>query len=280
MPYPLEKLQYGLRRRLRELATRSEAYALQVAAPNYIGFQPIQKVQTVFDTTFYIDRENNLEIIISPEYPTPTDSHEIPLWIVNHEIEIVNFTPKYQLNTILDGFWLLPMKLYIYHCVLDMKFIQRLLNAIHNRIDNLWLLPCSFTSIKTAKMLCNAPALRAIKEFVIKEPTFPSATWWIKAFVEAGCTSLKSFDVINAPFSVFDIDRNIFLKFIKAQRNGFRLTFNMSAEEGLHMPAEDRIKELFDEYFESRDFGKDLRKKKVVSLYFKNLSWCYVLRAD
>uniref|UniRef100_A0A7E4UQM2 Phage protein n=1 Tax=Panagrellus redivivus TaxID=6233 RepID=A0A7E4UQM2_PANRE len=47
MPYPLEKLQYGLRRRLRELATPAEAYSFQIAAPNYNGFQPIQKVQFV-----------------------------------------------------------------------------------------------------------------------------------------------------------------------------------------------------------------------------------------
>uniref|UniRef100_A0A7E4UQD4 DUF4224 domain-containing protein n=1 Tax=Panagrellus redivivus TaxID=6233 RepID=A0A7E4UQD4_PANRE len=47
MPYPLEKLQYGLRRRLRELATPAEAHALQIAAHDYSGLQPIQKIRVV-----------------------------------------------------------------------------------------------------------------------------------------------------------------------------------------------------------------------------------------
>uniref|UniRef100_A0A7E4W7W3 SHSP domain-containing protein n=1 Tax=Panagrellus redivivus TaxID=6233 RepID=A0A7E4W7W3_PANRE len=60
MPFPLEKLQYGLRRRLRELAYPTEASALQLAAPNYSGLQPIQKVKLTDEVEFYIDKESNL----------------------------------------------------------------------------------------------------------------------------------------------------------------------------------------------------------------------------
>uniref|UniRef100_A0A7E4VY41 Uncharacterized protein n=1 Tax=Panagrellus redivivus TaxID=6233 RepID=A0A7E4VY41_PANRE len=213
MPYPLEKLQYGLRRRLRELATQSETYALQIAAPNYSGFQPVQKVRSLTRAVFVKNEENNLEKILYPVQPQ--NSHEMQLYIVSNKLTFENFTPDFKLSTILDNFWFAPKNVQFYDCRLDEIFIQSFVNVVKNAIQQISFWPSSFTSKNGAKMLSNSPAFSALESFTVMEPMLPSVDWWIKVFVEKKCFSLKEFNVHNAPLSVFDIDKEVLLKFIK-----------------------------------------------------------------
>uniref|UniRef100_A0A7E4VT65 Uncharacterized protein n=1 Tax=Panagrellus redivivus TaxID=6233 RepID=A0A7E4VT65_PANRE len=79
-----------------------------------------------------------------------------------------------------------------------------------------------------------------------------SSIWWIKAFVDAKCSSLKEFTVYNAPLSIFKIDKKVLVKFMKAQRENFTLRFLMSDDIEWHSTTEQRLKNLFDERFERR----------------------------
>uniref|UniRef100_A0A7E4W5W6 F-box domain-containing protein n=1 Tax=Panagrellus redivivus TaxID=6233 RepID=A0A7E4W5W6_PANRE len=278
MPYPLEKLRYGLRRRLRELATPTEAYDLQIAAPNYYGFQPIQKTLSVRHVWFEIDDENRLQKHVD----TPETLSETPLYIVSIQVSFTNFTPDFKLSTILDEFLFAPKNVCFFECDLDMAFVQSFVNAVDNSIKRFECTNCSFTSETAAQMLCNSPAFSALKEITIYEPTIPSISTWVEALVEAECTSLKKFYVHDVPLSALEIDKNSFLKFFTAQSQGFRFGFAISVEVELDNSALQLLYQLFSEHFESREMPDNLLEESVVYIYFgsQNVSWCYTLRAN
>uniref|UniRef100_A0A7E4ULF7 F-box domain-containing protein n=1 Tax=Panagrellus redivivus TaxID=6233 RepID=A0A7E4ULF7_PANRE len=263
MPYPLEKLAYDLRRRLRELATLNEAYALQIAAPNYYGLQPVQKVRSVLYASSYI----------------PATSHNTPLFICPNEFAIENFIPHSKLSTIFEDVYLAPKKVFFHNSVLNMSFIQNFVNAVVNPIEKMYFLNCTFTSKNVAKVFCKASAFSALEEFTIVEPTYPSAAWWIETFVETKCVSLKAFDVNRATLSVFKISKDVFRKFVKAQRDDFQLVIYMSLHTDMLKVAK-RVKKLFNEHFERRDSVDHLLNEKFVEINFGHCSWYYILRAD
>uniref|UniRef100_A0A7E4USW2 F-box domain-containing protein n=1 Tax=Panagrellus redivivus TaxID=6233 RepID=A0A7E4USW2_PANRE len=292
MPYPLEKLAYGLRRRLRELATPSEAYDLQIAAPNYIGLQPIQKVQLVPFAEFWIDEEGNLGKSLHPEcWPknshkkpgnsTPEQSRAVPLYIVSRDLQIRIFKENFKMDLIPDYIRLSPKTLYFFDCVLNMAFIESFLKAVDNTIDNITITPCSFTSDNAAKMLFNAPACSVLEHITVTEPSFPLLTWLIETFVEAKRTPLKSFSVYNATISIFKIDKDVLLKFIKAQCENFQLVIFMSDETDWQSALE-LMKKLFDDQFDRCDKVHYSLKKKLVYIGNDNpyVNCYYILRDD
>uniref|UniRef100_A0A7E4VAD9 F-box domain-containing protein n=1 Tax=Panagrellus redivivus TaxID=6233 RepID=A0A7E4VAD9_PANRE len=263
MPYPLEKLAYGLRRRLRELTTRSEAYAFQIAAPNLAGLQPIQKVQILSKARFLIDENNELQKDFSPQYSAQTDSQELPLYIVSDELAFENFTLNDKMTPLLDDLQLIPKRVYFTDCILDNEFIQRFVNSIHDPIKNIDFYPCTLPSENAAKLLLNSPAFGALEEFTVMEPAFPSVSWWIDAFVETKCTSLKLFSADEAMLTTFNINPDNFLKFFKAQCDEFKMYFGIAEESDKPLTLE-LLKNLLNTHFEGDDPDKD----KFVCLHF------------
>uniref|UniRef100_A0A7E4W5L7 FTH domain-containing protein n=1 Tax=Panagrellus redivivus TaxID=6233 RepID=A0A7E4W5L7_PANRE len=246
MPYPLEKLAYGLRQRLRELATPSEAYDLQVAAPNYYGLQPIQKLRTVSTVTFLIDDEKVLNKIINDERFMPEKSDDLMFHIVEVTLTFKGVTQNHKFS----------------------------ISIIYLELDGFT------TSQNAARAICNAPACRTLQEFSIREPTYPSPIFWMETFMEAKCTSLKMMDIEDASLETLQIDKDFFLNFIKAQRDGFAMSICMHEEMDWEKTVELR-NQLLGEHFERVDSWKTAPNKKHVFIGFEEAQeFEYVLRTD
>uniref|UniRef100_A0A7E4UQA7 Sulfotransfer_1 domain-containing protein n=1 Tax=Panagrellus redivivus TaxID=6233 RepID=A0A7E4UQA7_PANRE len=128
-------------------------------------------------------------------------------------------------------------------------------------------------------MICNAPAFKNLKHFTTLKPADSSVSTWIEAFAESECTSLKGFNVFDTSPSVFKIDKNVFLKFFKAQPDNFIMNFQMYEETKPDRVA-DVLKDLFGKHFERGEVDYS-RKKKIINIRLKtNLRFGYTLRDD
>uniref|UniRef100_A0A7E4W1Y8 FTH domain-containing protein n=1 Tax=Panagrellus redivivus TaxID=6233 RepID=A0A7E4W1Y8_PANRE len=131
-------------------------------------------------------------------------------------------------------------------------------------------------------MVCNQPAFRGLKRFAIMNPTVPSINTWIEALVETGCTSLKQFDLYNTSLSILDIDKEVFLKFINAQCEGFKMEIEMRSAADFHS-MEERFEAQFSEQFEVNFILNYFVPRKRVFIEYHGspyLRAIYTLRAD
>uniref|UniRef100_A0A7E4VCT1 F-box domain-containing protein n=1 Tax=Panagrellus redivivus TaxID=6233 RepID=A0A7E4VCT1_PANRE len=182
MPYPLEKLPYGLRRRLRELTTPAEANALQIAAPNYYGLLPIQRVKSIDQVKFVI---NNDSILLLRNGNTrmnlPRDNLVFRICL---KLYINNFMLSDGSELILERFQLAPRIVKFKDCVIDSTFIQSLVPCLEQQVSRLELNNCTIPERKTAHIICNAKAFKLLRNLCLIHCK-TSLNSWIDGFLDA-----------------------------------------------------------------------------------------------
>uniref|UniRef100_A0A7E4W3I4 DUF3616 domain-containing protein n=1 Tax=Panagrellus redivivus TaxID=6233 RepID=A0A7E4W3I4_PANRE len=280
MPYPLEKLAYGLRQRLRELATLSEAYDLQIAAPNYYGLQPIQKLRPVSNATFLINQNGILIKFLNDKRFLADISDDLIFHIVSTTLKFEGVKQTHKFSMFADNFRLVPNMLYFYDCVLKRTtFVEPFLSSLTSSITHLEL-DGTTTSQNAARAICSAPAFKNLEEFYIFKPSYPSPIFWMEALAEAKCNSLKVMYIADASLATLQIDKDFFLNFIKAQRDGFEMCICMHEETDRIKTVELRNQLLLDEHFYSVTSWKMAHNKKHVSIGFEDESLYHILLTD
>uniref|UniRef100_A0A7E4ZZ55 F-box domain-containing protein n=1 Tax=Panagrellus redivivus TaxID=6233 RepID=A0A7E4ZZ55_PANRE len=257
MPYPIEKLQYGLRRRLRELATPAEAYALQIAAPNYSGLQPIQMCQSVDDVEFCMNQHSKLSIIGRILYTNGTRHLNLADNRIYgpKTISVNNFSLTDSPRLILDQFRWAPTGLDFDNCIIDASFIQQLAAHMERPLLTLSLHNCSIQSetVATYKAYCEPPAVKGASSF----PLF------LDAFLQMNCTTLEHVDIYSNSLSVLDIDKDKFLTLFMAQRKETTFMFVLTCTPN-EQEFEKKLNILFsDQHYERLLTSSPVKEKKI-----------------
>uniref|UniRef100_A0A7E4UW60 FTH domain-containing protein n=1 Tax=Panagrellus redivivus TaxID=6233 RepID=A0A7E4UW60_PANRE len=219
MPYPLEKLQYGLRRRLRELATPNEAYTLQIAAPSYFGLQPVQKCQVLKNVVLRVDERNRLVVKSLCKQMYIIRDPDLLYSVTNHLI-IDNLTPFLE-NTIVSQFYLEPEAVTFKNFVLEVPFIDTFKSLLKRQITYLEFETCTITVENATRIIRATPFCETLQRLQLFAP--PSLNIWIKTFSEVECRSLTNFSVRCVLPTAFDFDSDTFLTFFKKQGSTFTL---------------------------------------------------------
>uniref|UniRef100_A0A7E4ZWN4 F-box domain-containing protein n=1 Tax=Panagrellus redivivus TaxID=6233 RepID=A0A7E4ZWN4_PANRE len=281
-------VQYGLRRRLRELATPSEAYALQIAAPNYSGLQPIQMCQAVTHVKFSMNQHSKLSITENILHTRITRDLDLAdnSFYCTQAISIQKFSLTDSPRLILDRFRLAPTCLCFEHCVIDASFLQQLVAHMERPLLILTFNNCTIQSETVATYTCDAfKSLTDLTLNYCEPPAVERASsfpLFLDAFLQMYCTTLEYVDIYSNSLSVLDIDKNKFLTLFMAQRKETSLMFVLNFVPN-QQELENKLNTLFsDQHFE-RLHDVPSVVGKIITVVFVDYNSCekeyyYVVR--
>uniref|UniRef100_A0A7E4UN90 F-box domain-containing protein n=1 Tax=Panagrellus redivivus TaxID=6233 RepID=A0A7E4UN90_PANRE len=269
MPFPLTALPYGFRQRLRELANPNEVYKLQHCAPNFVGLQPIQKIEKLEDCTILLETQS-ARIQNSLNYNT-----SLPLEITETSLfdpDYITFV-GYKTNPvsasliatlpIFNHFRLSPSNVTFSGCLVDENLLS-LAALLQGLLTELDFNDCKFESSNATQMLCNAFKHVNLKKLYFTLMMCPFNNDWLDAFTEAKYINMDFIRFGTADQSVLDVDARSFAKFIMAQSDSFYLAIQLSSPVDCRR-AEKQIKTLFGEHFKE---PFTLNKQRVMVHYY------------
>uniref|UniRef100_A0A7E4VWF9 F-box domain-containing protein n=1 Tax=Panagrellus redivivus TaxID=6233 RepID=A0A7E4VWF9_PANRE len=221
MPFPLSSLPIDCRYRLRDLATPGEAYDLQIAAPHFHGINPIQKIKYV-PLIVRVFINDDTQFCAEPSRLVNLDSNE--LYSVYANLHIQNLTTSHSAQLILDRFIINPGDLHFENSVVTLKFLQHL--AARRNLDTTFLTfeKCKLHTDFTLEVICTMFQKLIILELCNSNPL---SQYWINTLIAMNYGNMFRLTINDASIDVLNVDKNQLIKFVKAQRNGFKLSISL-----------------------------------------------------
>uniref|UniRef100_A0A7E4W146 FTH domain-containing protein n=1 Tax=Panagrellus redivivus TaxID=6233 RepID=A0A7E4W146_PANRE len=260
MSYPMQTLTYGLRRRLHELATPHEVFALQVAAPYYHGLQPVQKIRpvdtvtiTVADNKVLVKGSNGAtEVDVADGFINLHNGLQFHDYVVEKPVDLGNFR-------------LAPKYINLYGCKISEALVssivaQNLPTVKQLAIDG----RCSFESDKVAKMLCSAPLLTPLEKLVINDGCGASLNCWLEVLIESQHASMRTLYLEDATLMTLQINKFMFERLIRLQQDNFKLEIHFNNGARI-VKVEKQLSEFFDHAFDWS--WKDYSSKSIKVSY-------------
>uniref|UniRef100_A0A7E4V2G8 FTH domain-containing protein n=1 Tax=Panagrellus redivivus TaxID=6233 RepID=A0A7E4V2G8_PANRE len=272
MSFSLESLPYGLRQRLRELVTPSEAYEFQIAAPKLVGLQPIQKIQDIYSVSLSISNETVLCATDLERYQSLKVS-ENTLYNANYSLDIRNFKPQSSYQLIFDHFRVAPTNVYFNNCSIDASLIQNFANHMKRPVTHLFFNKCTFQSDSMAQVISSA--FKSLTTLSFNE-ICPFQREWLDVFVAAKYSNMRHLFLYGSSVDVLNINSDTFMQFYKVQSDSFSLRIRLHDDVDTSK-VEQRLNALFGENFKFQSDCVNLPQKHVAVMWGSHQLYYFLL---